>query len=66
VLEDRQLYHIGTRVLTFFIQNQLKDMIDVTKLNNLIQLYITIGGEHGGGKFHMTITVYLKRKLCHI
>jgi len=39
------------------LQHQLKSMIDAEKLKLLQQLDIVTGGDHGGGKFWMTMKV---------
>ncbi len=57
VLEDKAIIPYWYKRPDHSIQNQLKDMIDITKLKDLIQLDIAIGGDHGGGKFHVTMKV---------
>jgi hypothetical protein len=42
------------------LQHQLKSMIDAEKSKLLQQLDIVIGGDHGGGKFRMTMKVNLQ------
>jgi len=51
VLEDK------TITPYWYKQKQLKNMIDVSLLPQLIKVDIIIGGSHGGGKFCMSIKV---------
>jgi hypothetical protein len=42
------------------LQSQLKNMIDAEKLKYLSCIDIVIGGDHGGGKFRMTMKVNIR------
>ncbi len=57
MLEDRTIIPYWYKRPDHFIQNQLKDMIDIMKLKDLIQLDIMIGGDYGSGKFCVTMKV---------
>jgi hypothetical protein len=57
VLQDKTIIPYWYNRPDHFIQSQLKDMINITKLKDLIQLDIAIGGDHGSGKFHVMMKV---------
>jgi len=57
VLEDKTVIPFWYKRPDLLLQHQLKSMIDAEKLKLLQQLDIVVGGDHGGGKFRMTMKV---------
>ena len=53
IMEDKTIIPYWCKRPDEFIQKELCSMIDVTKLKDLTQLDIAIGGDHGGGKFRV-------------
>jgi hypothetical protein len=57
VLEDKTVIPFWYKRPDRLLQDQLQNMIHPDKLKVLKQLDIVIGGDHGGGKFRMTMKV---------
>jgi hypothetical protein len=57
ILEDKAVILFWYKRPDLLLQHQLKSMIDAEKLKLLQQLDIVTGGDHGGGKFRMTMKV---------
>jgi hypothetical protein len=57
ILEDKSINPFWYKRPDIFLQKQLKNMIDLSLLPQLIKVDIIIGGDHGGGKFHMSMKV---------
>ena len=56
VLEDKTIIPYWYKRPDLYLQKQLKSMIDLSLLPSLIKVII-IGGDHGGGKFRMSMKV---------
>jgi len=57
ILEDKTIIPFWYKRPEIFLQKQLKNMIDLSLLPQLIKVDIIIGGDHGGGKFRMSMKV---------
>ena len=57
VLADKTVIPFWYKRPDLLLQSQLKNMIDSEKLKYLSCVDIVIGGDHGGGKFRMTMKV---------
>jgi hypothetical protein len=57
ILEDKTITAYWYKWPDIFLQKQLKNMIDLSLLPQLIKVIIIIGGDHGGGKFCMSMKV---------
>jgi hypothetical protein len=57
ILEDRTIIPFWYKRPDIFLQKQLKNMIDLPLLPQLIKVDIIIGCDHGGGKFCMSMKV---------
>jgi hypothetical protein len=55
VLQDKTVIPFWFKMPDEFLQKQLSTMIDVSKLKDLSKVDIVVGGDHGGGKFWMTL-----------
>jgi hypothetical protein len=51
ILEDKTIIPYWYKWPDIFLQKQLKNMIDLSLLPQLIKVDIIIGGDHGGGKY---------------
>jgi len=57
VLEDKTVIPFWYKSPDEVLQKQLPHMIDESKLKDLRKVDIVVGGDHGGGKFRMTLKV---------
>jgi hypothetical protein len=57
VLEDKTVVPFWYKRPDLLLQSQLSKMIDTSKLGNVRQVDLIVGGDHGGGKFRMTLKV---------
>ncbi len=57
VLEDKTIIPYWYKQPDLYLQKQLKSMIDLSLLPNLIKVDIIVGGDHGSGKFRMSMKV---------
>ena len=57
VLEDKTVIQFWYKSPDLLLQSQLSKMIDVSKLRDVRQVDLIVGGDHGGGKFRMTLKV---------
>jgi hypothetical protein len=57
VLEDKTIIPFWFKRPDLYLQSQFKDMIDHSLLKDIIRVDLIIGGDHGGGKFRMTMKV---------
>jgi len=57
VLEDKTIIPYWYKRPDQYLQERLTDMIDPALIRDLVRVDIVIGGDHGGGKFRMTMKV---------
>jgi hypothetical protein len=57
VLEDKTMTPYRYKHPDQYLQERLTDMIDSSLIRDLVRVDIVIGGDHGGGKFRMTMKV---------
>ncbi len=57
VLEDKTIIPFWYKQPDQLLQSQLTKMIGVSKLKDLMQVDITVSGDHGGGKFRIMLKV---------
>jgi len=57
VLDDKTIIPFWYKRPDYYLQNQLKSMINPAMLKDLIRVDLVIGGDHGGGKFRVTMKV---------
>ncbi len=57
VLPDKTIIPFWYKHPDAYLQNSCKQMINDSLLEDVTRLDVVIGGDHGGGKFHMTMKV---------
>jgi hypothetical protein len=57
VLEDKTIIPYWYKQPDLYLQKQLKSMIDLSLLPNLMKVDIIIGGDHSSGKFRKSMKV---------
>jgi hypothetical protein len=60
VLEDKTIVPHWYKLPDELVQHQLKTIVQAEQLHGLKRVDFTIGGDHGGGKFRMTLKVLFR------
>jgi hypothetical protein len=60
VLEDKTIVPYWYKLPDELVQHQLKTIVQAEQLHGLKRVDFTIGGDHGGGKFRMTLKVLFR------